>query len=68
MDEGSQKRSFIPEEAREHFKAARAEMRKSIEGLMPPGFVEHRRAAHKELLLAARSLIEAAIKQMDEKA
>lgn len=58
---------FVPEETREHLKAAREEMRKSYEALLPPGFVEHRRAARKEFLLAARSLIDAALKKMDEK-
>ncbi len=59
---------FVPEETREHLKAARAEMRKSYETLFPPGFVEHRRAARKEFLLAARGLIDAALKHIDEKA
>ena len=58
---------FVPEDAREHLRAAREEIRKSYEGLLPPGFVEHRRAARKEFLLAARSLIDAALKRMDEK-
>jgi len=57
----------IPEETREHLKAARDEMRKSVETLFPPGFLDHRRAARKEILLAARSLIDHALKTMDEK-
>ena len=57
----------IPEETREHLKAAGDEMRKSIETLLPPGFLEHRRAARKEVLLAARSLLDEALKRMDEK-
>ncbi|MEK7311917.1 MAG: hypothetical protein AAB382_08085 [Chloroflexota bacterium] len=60
-------RDFVPEEAREHLKTAREEMRRSYEALLPPGFLEHRRAARKEFLLAARSLIDAALKRMDEK-
>ncbi len=60
-------RDFVPEEAREHLKTAREEMRRSYEALLPPGFLEHRRAARKEVLLAARSLIDAALKRMDEK-
>ncbi|MBM4425455.1 MAG: hypothetical protein FJ030_19105 [Chloroflexi bacterium] len=60
-------RDHIPEETREHLKTAREEMRKSYEALMPPGFLEHRRAARKEFLLAARSLIDAALKRIDEK-
>ena len=55
----------IPEEVREHFHAAREEMRRSYEALFPPGFIEHRRAARKEMLLAARSLIDAALQRLD---
>ena len=56
----------MPEEAREHLKTAREEFRRSFEGMLPPEFLEHRRAARKEMLLAARSLIEHALKRMDE--
>lgn len=55
-------------EAREHAKAARASMRKSFEELIPRGFIEHRRAARKEMLLAMRSLLDAALERMDKKA
>jgi hypothetical protein len=58
---------FVPPETREHLKAARNEMRKGYEALFPPGFVAHHRAARRELLLAARGLIDAAIKHVDEK-
>jgi len=57
----------IPEDVREHMRAARAEMRASIEGLVPPEFFEHRRAARKEMLLAWRSMIDASLKRMDER-
>ncbi len=57
----------ISEEAREHFHAARAEIRESIKGFLPPEFVEHRRAARKEMLLAWRSMINSALKHMEEK-
>ena len=56
----------LPEDTREHLKTARAEFRKSIEGMLPPEFLEHRRAARKEILLAARSLIDHALKRMDD--
>ena len=56
----------LPEDTREHLKTARAEFRKSIEGMLPPEFLEHRRAARKEMLLAARSLIDHALKRMDD--
>jgi hypothetical protein len=57
--------SRIPEETRQHIHAAREEFRKSIEGMLPPGFVEHRRKAHKEMLLAWRSMIDATLEHMD---
>ncbi len=57
----------IPEEAREHFRAARQEMRESIKGFLPPEFLEHRRNARKEMLLAWRSMIDAALERMEEK-
>ncbi|MBS1250592.1 MAG: hypothetical protein MAG431_02186 [Chloroflexi bacterium] len=56
----------IPEEARQHAKAAHQEMRESWEALFPPEFVEHRKAARKEMLMAARSMIDAAIDRVDE--
>ena len=56
----------MPEEAREHLRAARDEFRKSVEGMLPPEFLEHRRAARKEVLLAARSLIDHALKRMED--
>ncbi len=67
MADEKDRKHFIPEETREHLKTARDEMRKSVETLFPPGFLEHRRAAGKEMLLAARSLIDHALKTIDEK-
>jgi hypothetical protein len=55
-------------EAKEHMKAARQAMRQSFEALMPPGYVEKRRAAHREMLLAMRSLVDAAIAHVEKKA
>jgi hypothetical protein len=54
------------EEARQHMKAARAAMRKSYESLLPPGFLESRRKARKEFLLAMRSIMDAAIERVEE--
>jgi len=56
----------IPEETREHYKKAREEFRKSVEELLPKGFVEHRRNARREMMLAWRSMLDHAIKKMDE--
>jgi len=57
----------IPEDVRQHVRAAREEMRESVRSFLPPGFVEHRRKARKEMLLAWRSLIDSAIERMDDK-
>jgi hypothetical protein len=53
-------------EARDHFKAARRAMRKSIESFLPPAYVENRRAARKEFLLGLRKLVDAAIERVDD--
>ncbi len=52
-------------EAREHVKAARDSLRMGWEELIPRGFIEHRRAARREMLLAMRSLLDAAIERME---
>ncbi|MFT3895348.1 MAG: hypothetical protein QM730_27295 [Anaerolineales bacterium] len=61
-------KEHIPEETREHYKKAREEMKQSIKGLLPEGFIEHRRNASREMLLAWRSMLDHAIQKMDEKA
>jgi hypothetical protein len=60
--------TLMGDEAAEHFRTARQEMRQSWQALLPPGFVEHRRAARKEFLLAVRSVLDTAVKRLDEKA
>jgi hypothetical protein len=71
MDEKKSRRKHfedkIPEEVREHARTAREEMRESMKAFLPPGFVEHRKKARKEMLLAFRSLIDTAIDRMDGK-
>jgi hypothetical protein len=59
-------RSKLPEETRQHLRVAREEFRKSFEGMLPPGFMEHRRKARKEMLLAWRSMIDASLERMEE--
>ncbi len=56
----------MPEEVREHFREARKELYESMKGFLPPGFIEHRKKARKEMLLAWRSLIDSALEKMDE--
>jgi hypothetical protein len=61
-------KEHVPEETREHYKKAREEFRESVKGLLPEGFMEHHRNARREMLLAWRSMLDHAIKKMDEKA
>lgn len=71
MDEKTtHRRSFedrIPEDVRQHARAAREELRESVKAFLPPGFIEHRRKARREMLLAWRSLIDATLERMDKK-
>ena len=70
MDEHTTRRSFedrIPEDVRQHARAAREEVRESIKSFLPPEFFEHRKKARKEMLLAWRSMINAALERMDDK-
>jgi len=60
-------KQHLPDPAREHLKSARSEMRKSIESLLPPNFVEHRRNTHKEMLMAAREVINHAIERIESR-
>jgi hypothetical protein len=58
----------IPEDVRGHLRAARAEVRKTFEGIFPPEFREHRQKARKEILLAFRGLVDYALQRVDEAA
>jgi hypothetical protein len=55
-----------PEDVREHFREARKELKESMKAFLPPGFIEHRRNARREMLLAWRSLIDSALERMDQ--
>jgi len=56
----------VPSEAREHARNARQEMCKSWATLLPPEFIAHRRRARKEMLLAARELINHALEHLEK--
>lgn len=58
---------YVSSEAREHMKAAREAMRDSVRALFPPEFIEQRRAARREMLLAARSMIDHALERMEKR-
>lgn len=55
-----------PQETRQHLRAARAEIRESFKALFPPEYIQHRRRARREALLAARSLIDHALQRLEE--
>jgi hypothetical protein len=57
----------VPEEVRQHVRAAREELRESIKAFLPPEFIQHRRKARKEMLLAWRSMIDSALERIEEK-
>jgi len=57
----------IPEDVRQHARAAREEVRESVKAFLPPEFWEHSKKARKEVLLAWRSMIDAALERMDKK-
>ena len=57
----------IPEDVRQHVRAAGEELRESIKAFLPPEFLEHRRKARKEMLLAWRSVIDSAIEHIEAK-
>jgi hypothetical protein len=54
------------EEARQHMKAAHEAIHKTYESMFPTGFIENRRKARKEFLLAMRSMLDAAIEHVDK--
>lgn len=56
----------VSEETRAHFRAARSEFHKSMEGMLPPEFLEHHHKARKEMLLAWRSMIDASLERMEK--
>ena len=64
---GSTGKRRVSEETRQHYQKARAEMREAVKEFLPEGFIEHRRAARREMLLAMRSLLDSTIERMEEK-
>lgn len=56
----------IPEDVREHHKKAHEEMRESFKSLLPQEFITRRKAARKEMLLAAQSMISHAIERLEK--
>ncbi len=67
QSEPTRRSKWMSEETREHLKAAAEANRKAFESIVPPGFRENRREARRQMLLAARSLVDRALKRMEEK-
>jgi len=63
---GSDRKMGMSDETRQHLRQAREEMRASLRALVPPEYIQHRRAARREALLAMRSLLDHALKRLDE--
>ncbi|HRE28465.1 MAG TPA: hypothetical protein PK954_17610 [Anaerolineales bacterium] len=61
----TRRHGWMPDETREHLKAAAEANRKAFDSILPPGFRENRREARRQMLMAARSLIDRAIKRME---
>ena len=54
------------DEVRHHMKAAHKAWRKSIEAWLPDGYLENRRNARKEILMALRSVVDLAIERTEK--
>jgi hypothetical protein len=52
----------------QHVKAAGEELRKGLASVVPPEVHAHGRAARREALLAARSVIDAALARLEKRA
>ncbi len=61
-------RPQVPDDVKQHLRAARVEMRKGLETVLPPEFFSHRDAARREMLLAWRGAIDVAVRRMDDAA
>ena len=56
-----------PQEAAKSVQKAWSEFKSSLHSCLPEDFWKHERAARRELLLAARSLLDVAIDHLEEK-
>lgn len=66
-EQQDQARDPHAEEIRQHLKAARSAMREAVAAILPPAYREQRRAARKEMLLAFRSMLDAALDHIEKK-
>ena len=58
----------LPKEVVEHARAAGSEQRAALKALVPDTFWTHQKSAKRETLLALRSLIDAALEELDKPA
>jgi hypothetical protein len=67
VEEKKQRRGpKLPHEVVEHARAASREQRDALKALIPDSFWGHQKAAKREALLAMRSLIDAALEELDK--
>lgn len=64
-ESGKKSGSWLPEDAKEHLKAAHEARMESLSSFLPPEFFENQKKARKEMLLAARSMIDHAIERIE---
>ena len=57
--------SWLPEDAKKHLKAAHEARMESLSSFLPPEFFENQKKARKEMLLAARSMIDHVIERIE---
>ena len=57
--------NWIPEDAKKHLKAAHEARMESVRSFLPPEFFENQKKARKEMLMAARSVIDHAIERIE---
>ena len=67
VEEKKPHRRKLPKEVVEHARAASREQRNAFKALIPDSFWGHQKAAKREALLAMRSMIDAALAQLEEK-
>lgn len=66
MTEETKKQAGQPKEAAKSVQEAWREFKSSLQAFLPEEFWEHRRAARREMLLAARSLVDAKIERLEQ--
>ena len=62
---GQKRRVGPPEATRQHLRSAREELLAAFQALFPPEFFSRKRAAKREFLMAARTMIDHALERSE---